>query len=247
MQKEMEVLLFLRNNGGFSLRSQVALEVFSNNITAAELDKLLATVLNGFVIARTRKNKQTWKLTSQGWVASANHIATAAQEAQPARQEPISDGFARFKQLAKDNPDVTPQRLLQVAGRHIGDPLWDTEHWRAFRAQNPEWFLKQPREWYSSDVELTEDYPTRYPENPLTSKERETRPTTERGWFDRAMRQPGASLEPLAVEMSAAECANVIRVVKKVGMQAGQDIFGQEKIEQAHRLAGITLGVNVTL
>ncbi len=241
MQKEMEVLLFLRNNGGSSHRSQVALEVFQNHISSVELDQLLSTVLSGFVTARTRKNKQTWKLTQAGWSASANHIATTAQNAPPTQEEPASDGYARFKALARENPDASPQRLLQLASRHLGDPLEDTEHWRTFRAQNPEWFLAQPKDWYPHDVELDADgYPMRYPAEPLTAKEREVRPTNDRGWFDRAMRQPGASLEPLAVPMPAFEMANILRVVKKVGEQAAVEIFGTGKIATARQLAGIS-------
>ena len=54
------------------------------------------------------------------------------------------------------------------------------------------------------------------------------------------MRQPGASLEPFAVEMPAYECANILRVLKKVGEHNALDIFGTEKIATAHRLAGLS-------
>jgi hypothetical protein len=238
MQSETEVLLFLRNNGGASLRSQVCEKVFKNHIMSADLDKLLATVLSGLVTARKRKNRETWKLTTQGWAASANQIT--APEAQPMQAEPISTGFARFREIVEQNPDCSVQRALQLAGRHLGDPLEDSEQWRSFRAQNPEWYLLQPKDWYSSDVAVDESgYPLRYPTDPLTAKEREVRPTTEQGWFDRAMRQTGASLEPFAVEMPAYECANILRVCKKVGEQNALDIFGAAKIATARRLAGL--------
>lgn len=241
MQSESEVLLFLRNNGGASLRSQVCEKVFKNHITSAELDKLLSTVLSGLATARKRKNRETWKLTPAGWAASNQAATQEVAPIQPeTRSETISDDFARFKALAKENPDASPQRILQLAGRHIGDPLEESNHWREFKAQNPEWYLQQPREWYPADVELTEDYPTRYPSEPLTAKERDVRPTTERGWFERAMRQPGASLEPFAVEMPAFEVANILRVLKKVGEQNALDIFGSEKIATAHRLVGLS-------
>jgi hypothetical protein len=237
MLKRDEVLNFLKDNGGTRLRSQVCEGVFSNNIKSAELDNLLSTVLSGLVTARKRKNRETWKLTESGWSA-ANQIA--APEAQPTQAEPISAGFARFREIVEQNPDCSVQRALQLAGRHIGDPLGDTEQWRTFRAENPEWFLQLPATWYASDVTLDESgYPLRFPADPLTAKERETRPTTERGWFDRTMRQPGASLEPFAVEMPGFEVANILGVCKKVGQQLAEEIFGPVKIATARRLVGL--------
>jgi hypothetical protein len=159
-------------------------------------------------------------------------------DVQPTQEEPISSGFENFRSLAKENPDASPQRLQQLAGQHVGDPLEWPSKWLETHS---EWYLQQPREWYSRDVELDSDgYPLRLPADPLPAKERDTRPTNERGWFERAMRQPGASLEPLAVEMPAFECANVIRVCRKVGMQDAQEIFGQAKIETAYLLVGLS-------
>ena len=238
MENETKVLLFLKDNDGARLRSQVCTQVFNNHITTQELDNLLNTVLSGLVTIRKRKNRETWKLTPAGW-ATANQIVVP--DAQPAQAEPVSSDFARFREIVKQNPDCSVQRALQLAGRHLGDPLGDTEQWRAFRAENPEWYLQAPRTWYAADLELDSDgYPLRIPADPLTAKERETRPTNERGWFDRAMRQPGASLEPLACEMPAFEVANVLRVTNKVGEQNALDIFGPTKIELARKLAGIT-------
>lgn len=235
MTEKEKVLIFLRDNGGSSGRSDVSIQVFRRNLSAAQLDELLKTVLSGLVEIREKK----WTLSQPGWNL-ANQIDT--QEAQPAQEEPATDAFSRFKALAKANPDVSPQRLLQLAGRHLGDPLEDSEHWRQFRAEHPEWYLQQPREWYAHDLELDQDgYPMRYPTEPLTAKERDVRPVNEKAWFDRAMRSPGASLEPLAMEMPAYEVANILRVVKKVGMQEAEQIFGQAKIEQAQQLAGIAL------
>jgi hypothetical protein len=238
MQKQDEVLLFLKDSGGARLRSQVCEQVFKNHITADELDQLLRTVLSGLVTARKRKNRETWKLTESGW-AAANQIV--AQKPPESQETPVSDAYQRFKALAQANPDASPQRLLQLAGRHLGDPLEDTEHWRTFRAENPEWYLQPPQSWYAADVALDESgYPLRYPSgDPLTAKEREVRPATEQGWFERAVRQPGASLEPLAVEMPAYEVANILRVTKKIGQQAAEEIFGSEKIATARRLVGL--------
>ena len=233
MENETKVLLFLKDNDGARLRSQVCTQVFNNHITTQELDNLLNTVLSGLVTIRKRKNRETWKLTPAGW-SVANQMS--APDVAPAQTEAIPEGFARFKTLAKENPDASPQRLLQLAGRSLGDPL----SWPEWRETHPEWYLQQPRDWYSPDVQLDESgYPLRIPADPLTAKERETRPTNERGWFDRAMRQPGASLEPLACEMPAYECANVLRVTKKVGQQAAEEIFGLEKIMAARRLVVI--------
>jgi hypothetical protein len=235
MQNEIEVLLFLRNNGGASLRSQVCEKVFKNHITSAELDKLLATVLTGFVTARKRKNKETWKLTQAGWTASANHIATTAQNAPPTQEEPASDGFARFKALARENPDCSVQRLLQLAGRHIPNCL--DEGWEG----PANWWENYPKSVYADDVELDADgqYPLRYPENPLTSKERELRPTTARGWFERALRMPGASLEPFLTPLPIYEVANCLRVTAKVGLKDAIDIFSRDKIKLAFKLAKV--------
>src|SRR5437016_163222 len=242
MTDKEKVLTFLRDHNGEASKSQIIIDIFSSGRSQSELADLLASELAGLVTSRkfyNRKNKpQVWKLTPAGW-SVANQMS--APEAQPTQGEPVSSDFARFKSLAKENPDASPQRLLQLAGRHIGDPLEDTEQWRAFRAENPEWYLQAPRTWYAQDTELdTDGYPLRIPADPLTAKERETRPTNERGWFDRAMRQPGASLEPLACEMPAFEVANVLRVTNKVGEQNALDIFGPTKIELARKLAGIT-------
>jgi len=240
MTDKEKVLVFLRDHEGKASKTQIIIDIFKSGRSQSELADLLASELAGLVVQKKQynlKNKpQTWKLTPAGW-ATANQIVAEEPQAQ---QEAIPDGFARVKSLAKENPDASAQRLLQLAGRHIGDPLeWGLE-WQQTR---PEWYLQQPREWYSGDVELDSDgYPTRCPENPLTAKDRETRPTTEQGWFERAMRSPGASLEPLAVEMPAFEVANVIRVTRKVGMQDAVDIFGHEKIATAHRLAGLSSG-----
>jgi len=235
VSEKEKVLVFLRNAGGFATRSAISIEVFQRHLTADELDTLLSTVLNGFVEVKEKK----WKLTPLGWNL-ANQIG--APEATPVQPETISSDFARFKTLAKENPDCSAQRLLQLAGRHLGDPLEDSEQWRSFRAENPEWYLLQPREWYRSDVALDESgYPLRYPTDPLTAKEREVRPATERGWFERTMRQTGASLEPFAVEMPGFECANILRVVKKIGQQLAEEIFGPTKIATARRLVGVTV------
>ncbi len=53
------------------------------------------------------------------------------------------------------------------------------------------------------------------------------------------MKQDVASLEPLAMEMPAYEVAYVLRVTKKVGLAAATDIFGEDKILTAFRLARI--------
>jgi hypothetical protein len=236
MQKQDEVLLFLKDNGGARIRSQVCEQVFKNHITSAELDTLLSTVLSGLVTARKRKNRETWKLTESGW-AAANQIV--AQKSLEEQETPVSDAFQCFKALAQENPDCSIQRLLQLAGRHIGDPLtWGPE----WQEKHREWFLQQSRDWYSQDVELDQDgYPLRYPAGePLSAQERSVRPVNDKAWFDRAMHQPGASLEPLAVEMPAYEVANILRVTKKVGEQNALDIFGQSKIELARRLAYIS-------
>jgi hypothetical protein len=232
MTKKEKILRDLRDAGGSLTRTQITNRTLQKNSSASELDELLSTVLSGLVEVKDKK----WTLTQAGW-SEANILATA-QEPQPAQQETIPDGFSKFRDLARNNPDVSAQRLLQIAGRHLGDPL--EPQWADWRAEHPEWYLQQPRDWYSRDVELDIDgYPMRVPENPLTAKEQGTRPTNERGWFEFAMRSPGASLEPLAVPMPAYECANIIRVCRKIGMQAAQDIFGPEKIATAHKLAGI--------
>lgn len=230
MSEKEKVLIFLRNAGGFASRSSISIDVFQRHLSASELDELLDTVLSGLVEIKKKK----WTLTPLGWNL-ANQIG--APEVQPTQAEAISSDFARFRSLAKENPDVSPQRLLQLAGRHIGDPLeWPAE----WRETNPEWYLAQPKDWYSSDLALDESgYPLRYPAGPLTAKEREVRPTTDKAWFDRAMRQPGASLEPLAVPMPAFEVANILRVTKKIGLPSAQEIFGLAKIERAQRLAGL--------
>jgi hypothetical protein len=237
VEKGEKVLVYLRDNGGSAKRSVISIEVFSRNCSSSELDELLETLLSGFVtVDRSKK----WLLTPLGW-SKANAIQIVAPEA-PESQQSISsdDGWTRFKELAKANPDASQQRLLQLAGRHIGDPL--DPQWAEWRASHPEWFLQQPKDWYAPDVELTEDYPTRYPSDPLTAKDREVRPTGEAGWFERAMRHPGASLEPLACEMPAIEVANVIRVCRKIGMPNAVDIFGAAKIATAHRLVGVKTG-----
>ncbi|HEU0047008.1 MAG TPA: hypothetical protein VFQ43_05310 [Nitrososphaera sp.] len=234
MSDRNKVLSFLKDNEGQTIKTKIFIDVFKSCRSQSELAKLVASELAGLVVVRKKKNKEIWKLTESGW-AAANQIGTP--EVQPAQEETIPDGFARFRSLAKENPDASPQRLLQLAGRSLGDPL----SWPEWRETHPEWYLQQPRDWYAHDVELDVDgYPMRFPTDPLTAKERETRPTNERGWFERATRQPGASLEPLACEMPAFEVANVLRVTKKVGEQSGLDIFGQPKIELARRLAGIT-------
>jgi hypothetical protein len=234
MTKKEKILRDLRDAGGSLTRTQITNQTLQKNSSSSELDELLSTVLSGLVEIKDKK----WTLTKAGW-SEANILATA-QERQPAQAETIPDGFSKFRDLAKNNPDCSVQRLLQLAGRHLGDPLeWGPE-WQQTR---PEWYLQQPREWYSRDVELDADgYPTRCPEIPLTAKEREVRPATEQGWFERAMRLPGASLEPLAVEMPAFEVANVVRVCLKVGMQNAVDIFGPAKIATAHRLVGLSSG-----
>jgi hypothetical protein len=230
MQKQDEVLLFLKDNGGARIRSQVCEQVFKNHITSAELDTLLSTVLSGLVTARKRKYRETWKVTVAGWAL--------AQKPPEEQETPASDTFQRFKALAQENPDASPQRLLQLAGRSLGDPLAWSEEWRV---AHPEWYLQQPREWYARDVELDQDgYPMRYPTEPLSAQERSARPVNDKAWFERAMRQPGASLEPLAVEMPAYEVANILRVTKKVGEQNALDIFGSSKIGLAWRLARIS-------
>lgn len=243
MTNKEKVLNFLRANNGVASRSDISGKVFQRHLSATELDTLLATVLSGLVEVKNKK----WTLTApMGW-REANLLAgeQTAPEPQPTQQDGVTEGFSRFKAIVEQNSDSSLQRCLQLAGRHIGDPLTDSECWREFRKQNPEWYLQQPRAWYAPDVELTEDYPTRYPESPLTAKERDARPTNETGWFNRAMRQTGASLEPLAAEMSAAECANVIRVTRKIGQEAAQEVFGPGVIATAHRLAGLTAGENL--
>lgn len=230
---KQKVLSFLKVNEGARLRSQVCERVFRNHITSAELDQLLNTVLSGLVYVRDGQ----WKLSKAGW-REANQIA--APEPPESQESAYSDeGWTRFKQLAKENPDASAQRLLQLASKHLGDPLSDTEYWRQFRAANPEWYLGEPRTWYAPDVELIENYPAFYPSRPLTASERANRPTSEAGWREWAARTRGASIEPLLVEMPAYECANILKVCKKVGMVNALDIFGQEKIDLAHRLAGI--------
>ncbi len=234
MTKKEKILRDLRDAGGSLSRSQITNQTLQKNSSSSELDDLLNTVLSGLVEIKDKK----WALTKAGW-SEANVFANA-QEAKPTQTEAISDGFSKFKAIAKENPDASAQRLLQLSGRHIGDPLeWGSE-WQQTR---PEWYLQQPRDWYERDVELDSDgYPMRCPETSLTAKDREIRPTTELGWFERAMRSPGASLEPLAVEMPAYEVANVIRVSRKIGIQAAQEIFGLTKIATAHQLGGLTVG-----
>jgi hypothetical protein len=234
MSDRDKVLNFLRDNDGQTNKTQITITVFKSGRSVSELNALLASDLAGLVTVRKRKKTETWKLTKPGW-AIANQLSSA--KPQESQQEPASEEFARFKALAKENPDASPQRLLQLAGRSLGDPLsWPAE-WREAR---PEWFLGQPRDWYSRDVELDADgYPLRLPESPLTGKEQNARPTNERAWLNWAMRQPGASLEPLAVEMPAFECANILRTVQKIGEPAATEIFGPEKIATARRLAGL--------
>jgi hypothetical protein len=236
VEKFEKVLIYLRDSGESASRSAVSVDVFSKNMSAAELDEILDRDLTGLVYVNKAKK---WVLTGAGRALSNKLTAQAIVEEKPVKQEPISGDFARFKQLAAENPDSSPQRLLQLAGRHLGDPL--DPAWADWRAKHPEWYLAQPKDWYAADVELDErGYPMRCPSNPLTAKERDTRPKTDRGWFDWAMRQPGASLEPLAKAMPAFECANILRVLKKVGMGNAIDIFGVEKIAKAHEAAGIT-------
>jgi hypothetical protein len=238
MTKKEKILRDLRDAGGSLSRSQITNQTLQKNSSSSELDELLSTVLSGLVEIKGKK----WTLTQAGW--SEANIHATGQEVEPAQTEAIPDDFSRFRSIAKENPDSSAQRLLQLAGRHLGDPLEDSEHWREFKAEHPEWYLAQPQTWYARDVELDSDgYPMRCPENPLTAKDRETRPTTEAGWFERAMRSPGASLEPLSVApMPAFEVANVIRVSRKVGMVNAVDIFRPEKIATAHRLAGLSSG-----
>jgi len=238
MTDKEKVLVFLRDHEGKASKTQIIIDIFKSGRSQSELADLLASELAGLVVqkkAYNLKNKpQTWKLTPAGW-AAANQIV--AQKPPEEEETPVSDAFQRFKALAQENPDASPQRLLQLAGRHIGDPLtWGLE----WRAVHPEWYLLQPRDWYERDVELDQDgYPLRYPESPLTAKEREVRPVNDKAWFERAMRQPGASLEPLGVEMPAYECANILRVAKKIGEPAAVEIFGSAKMELAHRLVGV--------
>jgi hypothetical protein len=241
MTDKEKVLVFLRDHEGKASKTQIIIDIFKSGRSQSELADLLASELAGLVVQKKQynlKNKpQTWKLTTAGWATANQIVAEMPAETQ---EEAIPEGFARFKSLAKENPDASAQRLLQLAGRHIGDPLqWGSE-WQQTR---PEWYLQQPRDWYSRDVELDADgYPMRCAENSLIAKEREVRPSSEAGWFERAMRQPGASLEPLAVEMPAFEVANIIRVTRKVGMANAVDIFGSEKITTAHRLVGLSSG-----
>jgi hypothetical protein len=225
-----KVLNYLRDAGGSLSRSEVSIQVFRRNLSAHQLDTLLNTVLAGLVEVRDKR----WTLTDAGW-REAN-LLTSPQDS-PEPQETISDGFARFRSLARENPDASLQRLLQLAGRSLGDPLeWGTE-WQQAR---PEWYLQSPRDWYSRDVELDSDgYPLRLPDNPLTTKEQNTRPTTERAWFEWTTRQSGASLQPLAVEMPAFEVANILRTCRKIGENAATEIFGPAKIETARELATI--------
>jgi hypothetical protein len=244
MQEFEKVLVYLRDNKGSALRSVISIEVFQRNLSASELDELLNSPLSGLVQVESIKTAKTsasvWKLTSLGW-EKAHGVDRPAQELTPAQAEAIPEGFARFRQLARQNPDCSPQRLLQLAGRHLGDPL--ESDWAEWRESHQEWFLKQPRDWYAKDVELDADgYPLRYPSDPLTLGEHEDRPKTERGWSEWATRQPGARLEPLAKEMPAYQAANVIRVCRKVGLANAIDIFGQAKIDLAHRLTGVTVG-----
>jgi len=234
MSDRDKVLSFLRDNGGQTHKTQITITVFRSGRSLSELNALLASELAGLVTVRKRKKTETWKLTPGGW-AIANQIA--AQRPPEPKPALIDEGFQRFKTLAKENPDASPQRLLQLAGRSLGDPLsWPSE-WRGL---HPDWFLQTSREWYARDVELDADgYPMRLPESPLTSKEQNIRPTTERGWFDQAMRSLGASLEPLAVEMPAFECANILRTVQKIGEPAATEIFGPARVGQARQLATI--------
>ena len=238
MTKKEKVLNFLRVVGGSSNRARIMNEPLQKHGTASDLDELLNTVLSGLVEVKDDK----WVLTKLGW-AEANALASVqpVQDPPPADTEQVSQGFARFRRLAKENPDTSPQRLLQLAGRHIGDPL--EADWAEWRETHPEWYFQQPRVWHAKDVELDADgYPLRYPENPLTLGEHEDRPKTERGWFEWATRQPGASLEPLAKEMPAFECSNIVRVTRKVGTANAIDIFGQAKIDLAHQLVGVKTG-----
>jgi hypothetical protein len=225
-----KVLNYLRDAGGSSSRSEVSIQVFRRNLSADKLNTLLNTILAGLVEVRDKK----WTLTEAGW-REANLLASSQDDPEPQRKT-IPDDLARFKALARENPDASPQRLLQLAGRSLGDPLsWPAE----WRESHPEWFLQTPRDWYAGDVELIEDYPARYPPDPLTTKDQVTRPTSEAAWFQFAMRSPGASLEPLAVEMPAFEVANVMRTCRKIGDDAATEIFGSIKIETARKLATI--------
>lgn len=234
MDDKHEVLCYLRDNQGKALRSAVSIEVFNRNQSASELDKMLKTILAGFVkVGKDRK----WTLTSAGW-EQANLMPA---DTPPAQQQPVSEGVARFKQIIADNPDCSTQRARQLFGSSLKDPLDPT--WAEWRENNPEWYLREPKDWYAPDVELdqTNQYPMRYPTRPLTAKERATRPRTPEGWFRYAMGQPSASLEPYCAPMgmAAAECTNIIKVVRKVGMVAALEIFKADRIATAHRLVGI--------
>ena len=237
MSDKEKVLCFLRDNSGQTIKTRIIIDLFRSGRSQSELNDLLTSVLAGLVTVRRKKNKEIWKLTPAGWSAVNQIVPEKPAET---LTEAISDDFQRFKDLAKNNPDCSPQRLLQLAGRHLGDPFeWGFEWQQA----HPDWFLQQPRDWYARDVELDADgYPSRLPESPLTGKDREVRPNSERSWFEFAVRCPGASLEPLAVEMPAFEVANVIRVTRKIGMENATEIFGPEKLATAYRLASLTVG-----
>jgi len=207
MTDKEKVLIFLRDHNGEASKSQIIIDIFSSGRSQSELADLLASELAGLVTSRkfyNRKNKpQVWKLTPAGW-SVANQIGAPA--VQPAQAETVSSDFARFGTLAKENPDCSVQRLLQLAGRHIGDPLSWGQEWQQSHA---DWFLQQPRDWYSPDVQLDESgYPLRIPADPLTAKERETRPTNERVGLTEPCASQGRAWSHSAVEMCAAECAN---------------------------------------
>jgi hypothetical protein len=237
MSDRDKVLSFLKDNAGQTIKTKIVIDVFKSGRSQSELAKLLASELAGLVSVRKKKNKEIWKLTESGW-AAANQIS--APVVQPEQEEPVASDFARFRSLAKENPDASPQRLLQLAGRHLGDPLEWPAKWLE---THPEWFLQLSSAWYSPDVQLDEaGYPLRFPTEPLTAQERSVRPANDKTWFERAMRQPGASLEPFAVPMPAFEVANVLRVTKKIGQQAAEEIFGSVKIATARQLVGVKTG-----
>src|SRR5215470_14786829 len=120
MEKWEKVLVYLRDKGGTALRSAVLSDVFSRNSSASELDEILGRDLAGLVYVNRAKK---WVLTAPGWV-KANTLEIVAPVPPESQEATFSDpNWTRFKELAKANPDASAQRLLQLAGRHIGDPL----------------------------------------------------------------------------------------------------------------------------
>jgi hypothetical protein len=228
-----KILLALKEAGGTVTRTHLFKHTLQRNVPGKQIELIMGSVLAGLVELKNGN----WTLTTLGWAeVNASALASPQNESETPQEAPASEAFVQFKKIARENPDASPERLLQLAGRGLGDPLTNTPKWNEFRAKRPEWYLDSPASWYPQDVELNGDYPARYPIKPECAT---SRATSDAAWFKFAMSQPGASLEPFAVTMPAFEVANILRVSRKVGKPAALEIFGEDRIRTALELAGV--------